>query len=226
MRVDAAVYGYASVVTSRPCALAPAISSSNKGETRWPMLGTCTTWSAAPEGAPVLARRVARPRGERADLEPQGGRHPVVGVIAIALRVLPVGVGVDDPGRHDESLHVERVPTGGDLRGQRHDSAAQDPHIPSCVEARLGVEHAAPDEHEVVGLALRSGRPRRALEQTGDRGQAACDDTDARHSDLTYGPACGRARALKRWAEGISAARSRTTPGSARSLPLAAAQPE
>ena len=118
----------------------------------------------------ALARSVPRRHGVTADLELEGGRDPVVGVIAIALRVLPVGVEIDEPGSDDEALHVERFPSGGDLRGQRHDSAAQDPHIAGRVEARLGVEHASPHEDEVVGLALRSGRPRRALEQTGDRG--------------------------------------------------------
>src|SRR2546425_1211238 len=199
------------------------------GRTRRAIATTRTTGSRPPlssRSARTPWRSVPRRHGVRADLELKGGRDPVVRVVAIALRVLPVGMEIDEPGGDDEALHIERVPSGRDLRGQGHDAAAQDPHIAGCVEARLGVEHASPDEHEVVGLALRSGRSRRALEQTGDRGQAACDDTDARHSDLTYGPACGRARALKRWAEGISAARSRTTAGSARSLPLAAAPPE
>src|SRR3989442_1344856 len=48
MAVEAAVYGYASVVTSRPRSRAPRMSWRRNGVSRWPMLVTWTTWREAP----------------------------------------------------------------------------------------------------------------------------------------------------------------------------------
>src|SRR2546422_3212094 len=51
--VDPAVYGYASVVTSRPRSRAPRMSWRRSGVSRWPMLVTWTTCKEAPVAAAV-----------------------------------------------------------------------------------------------------------------------------------------------------------------------------
>src|SRR5207248_2078204 len=140
--VDPAVYGYASVVTSRPRSRAPRMSWSSSGVSRWPMLVTWTTCREAPvaaasaitscsaatlvadrgsagerlvvrderpacahmadadavvDQAPALAHRVPGRHRVSAELQFQRGRHAVVRVVAVALRVLAMCMQIDEP---------------------------------------------------------------------------------------------------------------------------------
>src|SRR5438034_11055592 len=69
--VDPAVYGYASVVTSRPRSRAPRMSWRRSGVSRWPMLVTWTTCKEAP-----VAAASARSEERRVGKECRSGWAP------------------------------------------------------------------------------------------------------------------------------------------------------
>src|ERR1041385_8282938 len=122
--------------------------------------------------APALPRGVPGRDRVGPDLQLQRGRHAVVRVVAVALRVLPVRVQIDEPRRHHEAVHVERL-----SRRERVDRDGGDPALPDGdvargVQARLGVEHAPAREHEVERLALRS-RPARRERSEGEENRYA-----------------------------------------------------
>src|SRR5207248_10853992 len=59
--------------------------------------------------APALPRAVPGRDRVRAELQFQRGRYAVVRIVAVALRVLAMRMQIDEPWRHHEAVHVERL---------------------------------------------------------------------------------------------------------------------
>ena len=103
------------------------------------------------------------------DLQFHRRRHPVAGLIALALGVLAVGVEVDEPRRDDEARRVEHFARLGPAAADGDDDPVAQGHVGHRVEAALGVDDPPP-RHEQVhrsdpaaarGEATRRGQRRR-----------------------------------------------------------------
>src|SRR6266699_3444271 len=111
--------------------------------------------------APALPRGVPGRDWVGPDLQFQRGRHAVVRIVAVALRVLPMRMQIAEPRRHHEAVHVEHLSRLERLDRDGCDPALPDADVARGVQARLRVEHAPAREDEIERLAPRPSPARR-----------------------------------------------------------------
>ena len=101
---------------------------------------------------PPLASHIPGVDGIDADLQLHRRRHSVSCLVPAALGVLPMGVQVDEPGRHDETASIEHLTRLGGVLGDGHDHAVPDRDVPDSIETAVRIHDPAADDQQVDRL--------------------------------------------------------------------------
>ena len=106
--------------------------------------------------APLL-RRVPGIHRIDADLQFERRRDPVAGLVSTALRILAMGVEIDEAGRHDQPRGVEGLARGRRRSGDLDDDASADRDVADGIEPALGVHHPAAGDQQIEPVRVGSG---------------------------------------------------------------------
>ena len=93
------------------------------------------------------------PLGNRqhAHFQFQRGRHPVKGLHPVGGNRLAMRVDVDKAGRDDQPGGVDLARGGAKIGADAGDRIARDRDIADLIETRLGVDHAAVADQQIMG---------------------------------------------------------------------------